>query len=190
MATRSRAAPEPIQPITRSPGSNPPTPGPTLSTTPANSEAGENGNGGLCWYLPAISSVSKKLSAAARMATTASPGPATGGGMSLISRSSGPPKRLHRTAFMVRQEGSKGRPSYHVAVPGRGAAVPRRGAAVGRHAAFTMPPSPPNRLNRGRGSRGCRGHAADDVAHSAGRHGRRPGRVAGRGPGAGEEGGA
>jgi len=35
-----------------------------LSTWPANSAAGENGIGGLVWYLPAIISVSKKLSAA------------------------------------------------------------------------------------------------------------------------------
>ena len=51
----------------------PVTPAPTLSTTPANSEAGENGNGGLNWYLPAMISVSKKLSAAALIATTTSP---------------------------------------------------------------------------------------------------------------------
>ena len=49
------------------------TPAPTLSTTPANSEAGENGKGGLNWYLPAMISVSKKLSAAALIATTTSP---------------------------------------------------------------------------------------------------------------------
>jgi hypothetical protein len=28
---------------------------------PANSAAGENGNGGLCWYLPAMISRSKKV---------------------------------------------------------------------------------------------------------------------------------
>ena len=44
-----------------------------LSTTPENSAAGENGNGGLCWYLPATISVSKKLSAAALIRTTAWP---------------------------------------------------------------------------------------------------------------------
>ena len=54
-------------------GAKPVTPAPTLSTTPANSEAGENGNGGLNWYLPAMISVSKKLSAADLTATTTSP---------------------------------------------------------------------------------------------------------------------
>ena len=43
-------------------------PAPTLSTSPANSAAGENGKAGLVWYLPAMISVSKKLSAAARTA--------------------------------------------------------------------------------------------------------------------------
>jgi len=48
-----RAGPSPLKPITRSPGAKSVTPVPTLSTIPANSDAGENGNGGLCWYLPA-----------------------------------------------------------------------------------------------------------------------------------------
>src|SRR5438270_9554719 len=72
-----------------------------LSTTPANSEAGENGNGGFTWYLPAISSVSKKLSAADLIATTTSPEAGVGSGKSVNSRSSGPPKRVQRTAFMA-----------------------------------------------------------------------------------------
>ncbi len=42
------------------------TPAPRLSTTPANSAAGENGKAGLVWYFPAMISVSKKFSAAAR----------------------------------------------------------------------------------------------------------------------------
>ena len=42
---------------------------------PANSAPGENGKAGLYWYLPAMISVSKKLSAAAATRTTASPGP-------------------------------------------------------------------------------------------------------------------
>src|SRR5215470_39071 len=69
---------------------------------PANSEAGENGNGGLNWYLPAMIRVSKKLSAAALMATRTSPGPATGSGRSASSSSSGPQKWVHRMAFMIR----------------------------------------------------------------------------------------
>ena len=47
-ATASRAAPQPVLPITRSPGATSVTPAPTLSTMPENSAAGENGNGGLC----------------------------------------------------------------------------------------------------------------------------------------------
>src|SRR5580693_509657 len=78
----------------------PATPGPALSTTRENSAAGENGNGGLCWYLPAMISVSKKLSAAALTRTTASPAAAFGGGMSASSSSLGGPKWVQRMAFM------------------------------------------------------------------------------------------
>ena len=80
----------------------PVTPGPTLSTMPANSAPGENGKAGLYWYFPAMISVSKKLSAAASTRTTASPGPATGSGRSPSSRSSGVPARVQRMAFMAR----------------------------------------------------------------------------------------
>ena len=66
--------------MTRSPAVKPVTPAPTLSTTPANSAAGENGKAGLCWYLPAMISVSKKFSAAASTRTTASPGAGAGFG--------------------------------------------------------------------------------------------------------------
>src|SRR5258707_377613 len=45
-------------------------------------------------------SVSKKLSAADFTATTTSPAPGTGSGRSVNSRSSGPPKRVQRMAFM------------------------------------------------------------------------------------------
>src|SRR5262249_42842368 len=94
-------------PSTRSPGRRSPTPVPTLATTPANSEAGENGNGGLNWYLPAMISVSKKLSAAALMATTTSPSPATGSGRSASSSSSGPQKWVHRIAFISDDGGQR-----------------------------------------------------------------------------------
>src|SRR4051794_26043016 len=60
-----------------------------LSITPATSAAGENGNGGLIWYLPWIIRISKKFSAAALMAITACPGSATGSGTSASTRSSG-----------------------------------------------------------------------------------------------------
>src|SRR5947209_17573800 len=60
-----------------------------LSITPATSAAGENGNGGLIWYLPWIIRMSKKFSAADLIAITASPGPATGSGTSASTRSAG-----------------------------------------------------------------------------------------------------
>src|SRR6266487_3717104 len=85
--------------MTRSPGLNAVTPGPTLSTTPENSPPGENGNGGLVWYLPAMISVSKKFNPTASTLATTSPGPATGSGMSATSRSSGGPKWRQRMAF-------------------------------------------------------------------------------------------
>src|SRR5437588_12119018 len=86
--------------MTRSAGLISATPLSTFSTTPANSAPGENGNGGLCWYLPAIIRVSKKLSATALTATTASPGPARGGSISSSLSASGGPKWVQRTAFM------------------------------------------------------------------------------------------
>src|SRR5262245_2416553 len=85
--------------MTRSPGLNAVTPAPTLSTTPANSPPGENGNGGLVWYLPAMISVSKKFSPTAATLATTSPRPATGSGISASTRSSGAPKRWQRMAF-------------------------------------------------------------------------------------------
>src|SRR5215831_4217518 len=85
--------------MTRSPGLNAVTPAPTLSTTPANSPPGENGNGGLVWCLPAMISVSKKFSPTAATLATTSPGPATGSGISASTRSSGEPKRWQRMAF-------------------------------------------------------------------------------------------
>src|SRR5215472_13520948 len=85
--------------MTRSPGLNAVTPAPTLSTTPANSPPGENGNGGLVWYLPAMISVSKKFSPTAATLATTSPGPAAGSGISASTRSSGGPKRWQRMAF-------------------------------------------------------------------------------------------
>src|SRR5258708_33287608 len=50
---------------TRSPTFRSVTPAPTLSMMPATSAAGENGNGGLIWYLPWIIRMSKKFKAAA-----------------------------------------------------------------------------------------------------------------------------
>src|SRR5262245_15584452 len=85
--------------MTRSPGANSSTPGPTLLTTPANSPPGENGNGGLVWYFPAMISVSKKFNPTAATLATTSPAPATGSGISPSTSSSGGPKRWQRMAF-------------------------------------------------------------------------------------------
>src|ERR1700761_2094535 len=96
----SRAPLWPQDAATRSPGLRSVTSAPTLSTTPAISAAGENGNGGLIWYLPWIIRMSKKFSAAALIAITASPGPATGSGTSVRTRSSGWQYCEQRMAFM------------------------------------------------------------------------------------------
>src|ERR1035437_1185526 len=96
----SRAPLWPQDATTRSPTFRSVTPAPTLSITPAISAAGENGNGGLIWYVPWIIRRSKKFSAADLIAITASPGPATGSGTSASTRSSGPQYCEQRMAFM------------------------------------------------------------------------------------------
>src|SRR4029077_777573 len=96
----SRAPLWPQEATTRSPTFTSVTPAPTLSITPATSAAGENGNGGLIWYLPWIIRMSKKFSAADLIAITASPGPATGSGTSASTRSSGWQYCEQRMAFM------------------------------------------------------------------------------------------
>src|SRR3989442_5077806 len=75
------------------------TPAPTSFTTPASSLPGENGSGGLNWYLFWMMSTSGKLTLAALTDTTASPGPARGESSSSTTRGSGGPYCLQRTAF-------------------------------------------------------------------------------------------
>src|SRR5437879_3134563 len=96
----SRAPLWPQEATTRSPTFRSVTPAPTLSITPATSAAGENGNGGLIWYLPWIIRMSKKFSAADLIAITAWPGSATGSGTSASTRSSGWQYCEQRMAFM------------------------------------------------------------------------------------------
>src|SRR6202171_2909170 len=96
----SRAPLWPQEATTRSPTFRSVTPGPALSTRPRTAAAGENGNGGLIWYLPWIINRSKKFSAADLIAITASLGPATGSGTSDSTRSSGPQYCEQRMAFM------------------------------------------------------------------------------------------
>src|SRR3954453_20727780 len=100
----SRAPLWPQEATTRSPTFTSVTPGPMLSITPETSAAGENGNGGLIWYLPWDIRSSKKFSAAALIAITASPGPATGSGTSASTRSSGWQYCEQRMAFMAAPE--------------------------------------------------------------------------------------
>src|SRR4051794_13847066 len=96
----SRAPLWPHDATTRSPTLRSVTPAPTLSITPATSAAGENGKGGLIWYLPWIIRMSKKFSAADLIAITACPGSATGSGTSASTRSSGWQYCEQRMAFM------------------------------------------------------------------------------------------
>src|SRR3990170_1632903 len=77
------------------------TPAPTSFTTPASSLPGENGSGGLNWYLFWMMSTSGKLRLAAFTEITASPGPARGEGTSSTTSESGGPNCLQSTAFIV-----------------------------------------------------------------------------------------
>src|SRR5438445_38417 len=86
--------------MTRSPGRTLLTPAPTSFTTPASSLPGENGSGGLNWYLFWMMRKSGKLTLAAFTQTTTSPGPGLGAGSSSTTRDSGGPYCLQRTAFI------------------------------------------------------------------------------------------
>src|SRR5438045_8834650 len=85
--------------MTRSPARQPVTSAPTSLTTPASSLPGENGSGGLNWYLFWMISTSGKFTLAALTVITTSPGPGRGDGTSSTTRDSGGPNCLHRTAF-------------------------------------------------------------------------------------------
>src|SRR6478609_5467727 len=87
--------------MTRSPGRNAVTPLPASFTTPASSLPGENGSGGLNWYLFWMMRTSGKLTLAAFTATTTSPAPARGEGNSSNVSVSGGPYCLQRTAFIA-----------------------------------------------------------------------------------------
>src|SRR5690349_24278101 len=87
--------------MTLSPGLNAVTPEPTSLTTPASSLPGENGSGGLNWYLFWMMSTSGKLTLAARTEITTSPAPARGEGSSSSESDSGGPNWLQTTAFIA-----------------------------------------------------------------------------------------
>src|SRR5437763_12174756 len=87
--------------MTRSPGRTLLTPAPTSFTTPASSLPGENGSGGLNWYLFWMMRKSGKLTLAAFIDTTTSPAPAFGDGRSSSTSDSGGPYCLQTTAFIA-----------------------------------------------------------------------------------------
>src|SRR5256885_13491176 len=87
--------------MTLPPGLKAATPAPTSFTTPASSLPGENGSGGLNWYLFWMMRTSGKLTLAAFTEITTSPGPGRGEGSSSTTSDSGGPSSLHRTAFML-----------------------------------------------------------------------------------------
>src|SRR5688572_25677552 len=87
--------------MTLSPGRKPATPSPTSFTTPASSLPGENGSGGLNWYLFWMMSTSGKLTLAALTAMTTSPVDAFGEATSSTTSESGGPNCLQSTAFIV-----------------------------------------------------------------------------------------
>src|SRR3954469_12863618 len=86
--------------MTRSPGLKAVTPGPTSFTMPASSLPGENGSGGLNWYLFWMMSTSGKLTLAAFIEITTSPAPGFGEDNSSTTNDSGGPNCLQRTAFI------------------------------------------------------------------------------------------
>src|SRR2546423_8585374 len=85
----------------RSPLRQPLTPLPTSFTTPASSLPGENGSGGLNWYLFWMMRKSGKLTLAAFTDTTTSPAAAVGDGSSSNVSDSGGPYCLQTTAFIA-----------------------------------------------------------------------------------------
>ena len=99
--------PEPVLARMRSPTLTLVTPSPTALTTPDSSPPGENGRGGLAWYLSSIISTSGKFTPTALTEITAWPGLASGAGMSSTTRVSGPPTTLLSTAFMSLSRVSK-----------------------------------------------------------------------------------
>jgi hypothetical protein len=91
-ATQAWVAKPPLEPIaaTASPTLRCVTPSPTASTTPAYSEPGTKGSGGLNWYLFCTVSRSGKFRLAALIAISTSPALGTGVGSSFHCSASTP----------------------------------------------------------------------------------------------------
>jgi hypothetical protein len=121
--TFSAKPPQPTEAVTRWPAFKCVTPGPTLSMIPATSPPGANGRSGLNWYLSSMMSVSGKFTPAALIATTTSPSPADGSGVSINCRDSGGPGFRLISAFIVH---SNWRADAHCVVP----TLMRAGAAA------------------------------------------------------------
>src|SRR3970040_1712177 len=98
--TSSAKAPKVVKAITLSPGFTFFTSAPISFTTPASSLPGENGSGGLYWYLFWMMSTSGKFTLAALTATTTSPRPGRGEGSSSKVSDSGAPYCLQTTVFI------------------------------------------------------------------------------------------
>src|SRR6266545_605077 len=140
--------------MTRSPGANPETPGPTSAIVPATSRPRISESPGGGGYFPSRCTRSGRLTLVATTFTSTCPSPGRGRSASPTFRTSTPPKPLSRTAFIVRllQEGIRG--SAHVRTlagvpvgfrpPRRGGAAPLldRGASGG-----TAPPPPSPRMS-------------------------------------------
>src|SRR5258705_3057692 len=185
--------------MTWSPGLKPSTPAPVSLTTPASSLPGENGRGGLNWYLFWMMRTSGKLTLAALTESTTSPGPARGEGRSSTTSESGGPNCLQTTAFInIECHNARADPAslpgfafrredpHHPRLQearlalGRdpdGPAQARRARAHRRLSAHAAPADRRRRLLRHGADRAhARAHRARAVDLSAGRNARRAGR--------------
>src|ERR687896_774190 len=146
--------------MTLSPGRKPCTPAPSSFTTPASSLPGENGSGGLNWYLFWMMRTSGKLRLAALTEITTSPGPARGEASSSTTSESGGPYCLQSTAFIVglHYANPRHRRRRQAILRGGGqrhadrvrARVRRRPAQLGAADALLLAPLPLHRLQRAR----------------------------------------
>ena len=98
-AATSAKPPSPGNAATRSPAEKP-EPSGADRTTPATSEPGTNGSGGLIWYSPRLCSTSGKVTPAACTSINTMPSP-DGSSTSFTSRAEGPSRLVICTARML-----------------------------------------------------------------------------------------